>query len=71
VKDQINWHRLEFFRIHTIFNNKEVIIGKDRGSMDLHTFYYLEIGGKVVQHGFGTQKEAKKFFIKKYLNKES
>lgn len=46
-----------------------IIIGKDFGSMGRSKpLYYIEINNEVIQHGFDTQKEAKKY-LSEYLTK--
>lgn len=64
---QLKWKRLPFFRIETITpKGLKVVIGKDSGSMDLNTYYYIEIDDEIVEHGFVRQKEAKEHLIKYY-----
>ena len=49
----------------------ELYIIKDHGSMGRSKpFYCIEVNGKVVMHGFGTQKEAKKY-VKVYPARNS
>jgi hypothetical protein len=63
----MKYTREQGFKIKTIVNNNEIIIGRDRGSRDVKTFYYVEINGKIIQHWFGTQKDAKKHLVDKVL----
>lgn len=61
----MKYTRLNGFKIQTTFNKTNIIIGKDRGSRDVKTFYYIEVNGTVIQHGFGTQRDAKKYVADK------
>lgn len=63
----MKFKRLNSFQIALKYN-QNVIIGKDYGSMGRSKpLFYLEINGQVVQHGFGSQNEAKEYLAKKYV----
>ncbi len=64
---ELKWKRLPFFKIETTTpKGLHIVIGKDKGSMDLRTFYYIQIDDEIVEHGFTRQKDAKEYVIAKY-----
>ena len=63
----MKFKRLNSFQIALKYN-RNVIIGKDFGSMGRSKpLFYLEIDGQVIQHGFTSQNEAKEYLAKNYV----
>lgn len=61
---KIKYTKVSFYFIHALVNDKSIRIGKDFGSMGRSKpFYFVEIDGEIIQHGFSTQKEAKQFVL--------
>lgn len=64
----MKWTRLPFFRLQLSMPKGVFIVGKDSGNHGVSTYYYIELDGKVIDHGYDTQREAKKAVINLLTN---
>jgi hypothetical protein len=56
----MKWKRLKYFRIELTNGNDTFIIGKDYGTLGNTAYYYIELNGKVIDHGNTRQRDAKR-----------